>query len=80
MRVLGKPDLEDSVLLDDLELLLKHYGVESHFDLAVASGRQEDFENVPSAVNSISTEQRTKQSEQQLRKLVDELFEKSSTN
>ena len=35
---------------------------------------------MPSAVNSISTEQRTKQSEQQLRKRVDELFEKSSTN
>ena len=28
MRVLGKPDLDNSVLLDDLELLLKHYGVE----------------------------------------------------
>ena len=27
MRVLGKPDLDNSVLLDDLELLLKCYGV-----------------------------------------------------
>ena len=28
MRVLGKPDLDNAVLFDDLELLLKHYGVE----------------------------------------------------
>ena len=49
MRVLGKPDLEDSVLLDDLELLLKHYGVESHFEQTVASSRLEDLDKVPSA-------------------------------
>ena len=39
MRVLGKPDLDNSVLFNDLEVLLKHYGVEILNDTVVTSNR-----------------------------------------
>ena len=60
MRVLGKPDLDNSVLLDDLELLLKHYGVEyqeNYVEEIIGIDNSENFEN---EVNALMPEQKHK--------------------
>ena len=60
MRVLGKPDLDNSVLLDDLELLLKHYGVEyqeNNVEEIIGIDNSENFEN---EVNALMPEQKHK--------------------
>ena len=58
MRVLGKPDLDNSVLLDDLELLLKHYGVELQENQEEAIIGLENSENLENEVNALMSEQK----------------------
>ena len=56
MRVLGKPDIDNSVLLDDLELLLKHYGVDIQENQVEVIIGLENSENLENEVNTLISE------------------------
>ena len=67
MRVLGKPDLDNSVLLDDLELLLKHYGVELQENQVEAIIGLENSENLENEVSTLISEQKNKKTLQSIK-------------
>ena len=67
MRVLGKPDLDNSVLLDDLELLLKHYGVELQENQVEVIIGLENSENLENEVSALISEQKNKKTLQSIK-------------
>ena len=54
MRVLGKPDLDNSVLFNDLEVLLKHYGVEIMNDAGTAGTSNRELSPSQRGINEDS--------------------------